>query len=153
MVEPQIVLFICTGNYYRSRYAELYFNARVPVGAGWRAESRGFAPDASNVGPIARSVLARLAAGSIAAPVEVRMPLSLTQNDLEQARYIVALDAAEHPPYVEHLFPHWRDQFRYWQVADLGFMSVEDALSGIERAVDTLIAELIADFPPSSPRP
>jgi protein-tyrosine phosphatase len=39
---PKLVLFLCTGNYYRSRYAEELFNhlARAE-GIGWRAFSRG----------------------------------------------------------------------------------------------------------------
>lgn len=36
------VLFLCTGNYDKSRFAEEYFNHRaILLGAGWRADSRG----------------------------------------------------------------------------------------------------------------
>jgi len=35
------VLFLCTGNYYRSRFAEILFNAvAAKEGLGWRADSR-----------------------------------------------------------------------------------------------------------------
>ena len=38
------LLFLCTGNYYRSRYAEELFNHRAaPAGLNWRAQSRGLA--------------------------------------------------------------------------------------------------------------
>ena len=36
------VLFLCSGNYYRSRFAEIFFNWLAPQqGLNWRAESRG----------------------------------------------------------------------------------------------------------------
>lgn len=39
------VLFLCTGNYYRSRFAEYLFNHLAEQQTlEWRAESLGFAP-------------------------------------------------------------------------------------------------------------
>ena len=49
------LLFVCTGNYYRSRFAEHLFNAlAAQAGLPWRAESRGLAIEfgAHNVGPM-----------------------------------------------------------------------------------------------------
>src|SRR5947199_205561 len=38
------VLFLCTGNYYRSRFAEVLFNSVAgKMGLTWRASSRGLA--------------------------------------------------------------------------------------------------------------
>jgi protein-tyrosine phosphatase len=38
------VLFLCTGNYYRSRFAEVLFNSVADrMGLPWRASSRGLA--------------------------------------------------------------------------------------------------------------
>jgi len=147
MSEPQVVLFVCTGNYYRSRYAELYFNGRVPPGASWLAESRGFAPTPRNPGAISPTVPARLAVAGLQMPSEVRMPLLLGEDDLRRASAIIALDADEHLPYVEALFPSWRDSFRYWRIADLGGMSIDEALSAIDRAVDRLLQELLPHSP------
>ena len=37
------VLFLCTGNYYRSRFAEALFDSvAVRMGLPWRASSRGW---------------------------------------------------------------------------------------------------------------
>jgi protein-tyrosine-phosphatase len=59
------VLFLCTGNYYRSRFAEVLFNSvagrmRLP----WQASSRGLALErgVNNVGPMAVSALTSLEA-------------------------------------------------------------------------------------------
>ncbi len=42
------VLFLCTGNYYRSRYAEEIFNHQAGLeGLGWHAFSRGVAENLS----------------------------------------------------------------------------------------------------------
>jgi protein-tyrosine-phosphatase len=38
------VLFLCTGNYYRSRFAEVLFNSVAgKLGLSWVASSRGLA--------------------------------------------------------------------------------------------------------------
>jgi protein-tyrosine phosphatase len=49
------LLFLCTGNYYRSRYAEELFNHGAGrAGLAWTAFSRGLAIErrAGNVGPL-----------------------------------------------------------------------------------------------------
>ena len=138
----RLTLFICTGNYYRSRYAELYFNATAPAGLGWRAISRGFDPSPFNPGPIADCVLQRLGARGLPLPAALSHPRRLTEADLYAAHRLIALDADEHRSYVEHWFPAWRDRIAYWRVPDLHLMPAEEALDLIERNVEALIEEL-----------
>ena len=57
------VLFLCTGNYYRSRFSEYLFNALAEKKGllSWRATSRGLKTwMADGQGPIARLTVERL---------------------------------------------------------------------------------------------
>ena len=59
-MSERVVLFLCTGNYYRSRFAECLFNAvAAKPGLPWRARSRGLALErgAGNVGPMAATAV------------------------------------------------------------------------------------------------
>ena len=59
------LLFLCTGNYYRSRFAELLFNAMAATHAlPWQAFSRGLALDkgVNNIGPMSPFALDALRA-------------------------------------------------------------------------------------------
>ena len=59
------VLFLCTGNYYRSRFAEILFNSVAgKMGLSWQASSRGLALErgVNNVGPMAASAIMALEA-------------------------------------------------------------------------------------------
>jgi protein-tyrosine phosphatase len=94
-----IVLFLCTGNYYRSRYAELLFNAWAPAHRlAWRADSRALALErgADNVGPISAAVLEACVGRGIALPQPLRFPLAVSEVDLRAARRVIALKEAEH---------------------------------------------------------
>jgi protein-tyrosine phosphatase len=97
----KIVLFLCTGNYYRSRFAEMMFNyfARQER-LDWEATSRGLALQfgVGNVGPISRHVLAGLTTRGIPLDRPARYPLPLDGSMLTRADHIVALKQDEHLP-------------------------------------------------------
>ena len=94
------VLFLCTGNYYRSRFAEILFNSLAEkMGLPWRAASRGLALErgVNNVGAMAVEALARLEVlGIRAGDAVTRLPVQVMADDLERADRIVALKQAEH---------------------------------------------------------
>ncbi|MBX3010110.1 MAG: low molecular weight phosphatase family protein [Caldilineaceae bacterium] len=139
------VLFLCTGNYYRSRFAELLFNHWANErGLAWEADSRALALElgVNNVGPISAYAVAGLQARSITLAEKLRFPQQVTADDLATASLVIALDRQEHQPYVAARIPTWADQIQYWEVADLHLMSAEDALQRIEEQVMTLLERL-----------
>jgi len=143
------VLFLCTGNYYRSRFVELFFNALASrSGLDWTANSRGIATEFGfrNIGPISPRVLKRLADQGIELEQDIRSPIELEECDLSRADLIIAMNEPEHQPYLEERFPQWASSVEYWHVPDLDLMSAEDALLEMERQVRALIERLLESF-------
>jgi protein-tyrosine phosphatase len=138
------LLFICSGNYYRSRFAEMLFNA-VASGSdlGWQAESRGIATQfAHGLGPISVHVLNALAARGIEVNGRSRHPIQLQEGDLAVANLIIAMKEAEHRAYLEENFSSWADKIEYWNVHDVDVAPVDETLSHIERELYALIQRL-----------
>ena len=139
------VLFLCSGNYYRSRFAEIFFNWHAEqLGVPWHAESRGLALDGRNAGPLSRYTASSLAAHGISWAEYLRSPLSVTEADFTAADRIIAVKEAEHRPIVEARFPAWRDLVEYWQVHDLDCATPNETLTHLEREVLGLLATLSA---------
>lgn len=153
------VLFLCTGNYYRSRFAEVLFNSvAAKMGLPWQAASRGLALErgVNNVGSMAASaVLALEKSGIQCAEAISRMPLSASPLDFDRADRIVALQKAEHLPLLHERFPDWALKAECWDVEDDA-----QALDLIEREVMALVARILGGgerqgppSPPDSPQP
>ncbi len=136
------VLFPCTGNYYRSRFAEILFNSVAgKMGLPWKASSRGLALErgVNNVGPMAVSAIAALEALGVRVPdATSRLPAQVTTHELEGAALIVALKQAEHRPLLQERFPAWAEKVEFWQVDD-----APEALGLIEREVMSLVARIL----------
>jgi protein-tyrosine phosphatase len=139
------VLFLCTGNYYRSRYAEELFNHQAKVvGLPWRAFSRGVAETSSpeNVGPISQFALQALQAKAIVPEGMARYPQPCSLADFDRAELVIALKEAEHRPYIERCFPELAGRVTYWHVDDIAFAHPSTALAMIEKHVDQLVSTL-----------
>lgn len=153
---PQTVLFLCTGNYYRSRYAEVFFNSvAARFGMGWKATSRALALETggSNVGPMAKSALEACKSQGIGSPADLkRAPTAVTEADLFAATRIVALSDAEHRPMVLERHPSWADKLEYWSLDD-----IPGILPSIEEEVNGLVARLLGggvrEIPAPKPKP
>src|SRR3954463_16514556 len=103
------LLFLWTGKYYRSRFAEILFSSVAGrMNLPWRASSRGLALErgVNNVGPMAVSAIQALEALGVRAGADcARPPAQVTAGDLEAADRIVALKQAEHLPLLRERFP------------------------------------------------
>jgi predicted translation initiation factor SUI1 len=136
------VLFLCTGNYYRSRFAEILFNSVAgKMGLAWQASSRGLALErgVNNVGPMAVEAITALEAlGVRAADAVTRLPAQVTTDDLERADRVVALKQAEHLPLLQERFPAWAEKVEFWHVDD-----APKVLGLIEQEVMGLVARIL----------
>ena len=144
---PQIrarLLFLCTGNYYRSRFAEILFNALAQEAElNWIADSRGIATERlkKNLGPILPHAVMGLETRGIV-PKVVRFPEQLREDDLRSADRIIALNEPEHRRLLEERFPWWADRVEYWQIKDVGLAPADIAMAQIEEQTKLLIWHL-----------
>ena len=142
MKEFQTVLFLCTGNFYRSRYAEAWFNFQAcGYGLHWRAESRGFRPHLATEG-LSHWAADRLDQSGIARSLTSTQPAKVTAEDLAESSLVIAMREAEHAPMVAKQFPKWTNRIRYWDICDIDETTPETALPQIESEVDKLVRNL-----------
>jgi protein-tyrosine phosphatase len=141
----QTILFLCTGNYYRSRFSEHLFNWMVlDQGIAWRGVSRGLALErgTNNVGAISTYAAEALTDRGIVISEHERLPQQAQDEDFRTADRIIALDELEHRPLIEERFPSWTQRVEYWLVHDIDQTSAEIALQTIANNLSQLIESL-----------
>jgi protein-tyrosine-phosphatase len=139
------ILFLCTGNYYRSRYAEEFFNHLARrSGLNWVADSRALAIEQgiSTVGPMAKQSLEALATDGVRAVAASRFPLQCIVEDLSKADIVIAVKEAEHRDLLTNRFSGWEDRVRYWHVHDLDRAESLEALGMLRSLVQALVRDL-----------
>lgn len=143
--KSKTVVFVCTGNYYRSRFSEYVFNSLAEKrGLQWRATSRGLQTWlADGLGPISPYAVERLTAMEVPFDGE-RFPIQLSEADLKTADLVVALKEAEHRAMMEKQFPDWAHQIEYWHVDDLDCASPEEALPTCQSCLAAFVERLAA---------
>ncbi|MGY3527469.1 protein-tyrosine phosphatase [Bradyrhizobium sp. USDA 4452] len=145
MMSMKRILFLCTGNYYRSRYAEELFN-HLARGENlpWRASSRGAAERGSpdNVGAMSVFADDRLRANGIVPEGAARYPQPCSLADFDGVDLVIALKEAEHRPLIERRFPEVADKVTYWHVHDIDVAQPAVALPMIDDLVRGLVSSL-----------
>lgn len=137
------ILFLCTGNYYRSRFAEILFNwAANRQGLNWLADSRGLRLEPLNPGPISRFTLDRLQELGVQVDQPIRSPIAVTAGDFQAAHHVVAVKEDEHRPMIASAFPEWLDRIEFWKVHDVDFATPEIALPQLQQNVAALVERL-----------
>lgn len=140
------ILFLCTGNYFRSRFAEMLFNHLAQrANLNWRAGSRGLDTSMNHllIGVISPATAAAVERLGILIN-EHRAPVECAECDLHSAQRVIALKEAEHRPLMSRRFPDWVDRIEYWHIHDVDRSPADVSLREIESRIIGLIAELCA---------
>jgi protein-tyrosine phosphatase len=136
--DGKTVLFICTANFFRSRYAEAYFNCL----ADWnksphRAVSAGISID-PNIGPISSYSLYRMVERGIDNKCMSLQAKKLYSGDVDAADVAVCVYKKEHKPMMELLYESVENQIIYWDIPDINEISPNQSLDLVEKSVDIL---------------
>jgi len=146
-------LFLCTGNYYRSRLAEeLLRGYAAAQGINLVSDSAGLGiiPNPINIGPIRCEVLDYLKRRGIYSGGVERFPKKCTKTDIRSADIIIGMNEPEHRCMVDEQFPGVAgNRTRYWHVSDMdedpGFISPDL----IDSNVRELLKEIDCLIPPA----
>ena len=139
-------LFLCTGNYYRSRFAEEYFNHfMTSLNKPHTADSLGIMREFEgngNVGPISKDTLAKLKALDIAPQGHERMPAYVYPDHFDRYDRVIAVSKSEHQPMLEEIWPGNNFALEFFDVEDLHIEGPETALPRLIKHLDKLIASI-----------
>ena len=143
---PRVALFLCSGNYFRSRFSEELFNHWAQrLSLPWQAESRGLVRDLSglrNVGKISPHTLKALSTRGIRPAGGNRWPTPVSREELEYADLVIALKEAEHRPMVDRHFPDLMEKIEFWQVDDIDVVPPSVGIRQAEQKLLELIHKL-----------
>lgn len=138
------LLFLCTGNYYRSRFAELYFRHLAGQRAiDWQVDSRGLRLSSNNVGPISPYTMAECRRLGVSLE-PLRFPVELTESDLARAALTIAVKETEHRPLIRARFGSWEKRIEFWEIHDLDGATPEQALPLLRQQVEQLFDRIVA---------
>ena len=144
MSEMSRILFLCTANYYRSRFSEMYFNHLAEAkGLAVRADSAALEMARwRSYNPGELSVHTVSALGELGVTIEqpYREPRQFDPQAHGGMR-LIALSETEHRPMVVRLFPEILQQVEFWQVADVDFETPEKAIAMMKESVERCIQE------------
>jgi protein-tyrosine phosphatase len=148
------VCFVCTGNYYRSRFAEATFNFMAKeCGEKYVAESRGLnisaadkvAADYGELSPYTKNKMEELDI-PISFTSSKRQPIS--KQDLKDFDIIVVMDRSEHFSMVKSFVGEDEDMilsaknFKYWAIKDVFDWKPEETLGAILANVNKFFNEI-----------
>ncbi|MCC6511188.1 MAG: low molecular weight phosphatase family protein [Pirellulaceae bacterium] len=135
------LLFLCSGNYYRSRYAEILFNHLArQQGVAWTADSRGFRLSPNNVGKISQHTAEACQRQQLAYDPD-RGPAVVMEADFQAADRVIAVKETEHRPMMRQRFPEWENKIEYWEIDDIDCATPDVALVKLAEKVQAVVSE------------
>jgi len=136
------LLFICTANYFRSRFAEAVFNHIASKRSlDWQAFSRGFIPEEAPEG-ISPHTWNGLKLVGVDPALVTKEKQKLKEEDLQNADMIIALKKTEHEPMMKAAFPEYSERVIYWDVDDIPICSPPEALLAIKSNIEELLKQI-----------
>ena len=137
------LLFLCTANFYRSRFAEAYFNHHARErGLDWCAESRGIIAGKIKEDAVSPYTLNALDQLGIPAEFGHKDRQQLSERDFRTAGTVIALDRDKHERMLFDLYPRWHGLVDYWSIPDVDHMPPTQALLALAERVDQLLDRL-----------
>ncbi len=139
------ILFLCTGNYYRSRFAEEYWNDRAERAAlGWWADSRGLAspPSLGNPGTMSADAVAELARLGVRVRGADRSPRAVLGEEFALFARVIALDGDEHRPMLARSHPAEVERVEYWDIGDVWKERPTEAMRRLVLRLERLLDEV-----------
>jgi len=137
------ILFVCTGNYYRSRFAEILFNSlSEKQQLNYHAFSKGLRLSKNNKGPISKHCIAFFDERYPEMTYDLRMPMPFDPGDFDYYDKIILMDRSEHAPMIDKLYPGKHPELEYWDIVDDYIRAPEEVLPILEKTVIELIDEL-----------
>ena len=144
MSEHKSILFLCTANYYRSRFSEMYFNHLAAAeGLAVRADSAALEMAkwrTYNPGELSVHTIKALGEMGVAIEKPYREPRQFDPGRSAGMR-LIALSEVEHRPMVTRLFPEVLPQVEFWKVEDVDFESPEKAIALMKESVERCIED------------
>lgn len=147
------VLFLCTGNYFRSRFSEQWFNycaIKRDLQLKLIASSAGLNvyDGNGNIGAMAKEAISALNARGVIINIDsLALPHQVSFAELESADVVVAVDSKAHRPMVCSKFPEWESKVVFWDVKDLGEDAwQQDPIQQLQTNVEGLIIELMLNI-------
>jgi protein-tyrosine phosphatase len=141
--KPKQVTFVCTGNYYRSRFAEALFNQKAhAANLNWHASSRGLNLVPWQLG-ISHYTKEELLKRGVSKDFWSSTPKKLTRGDITASDCIILMDETEHRRVFEKNFPQSDDsKIQYWHIPDSGQLKPALACARMSTEIDQLLESL-----------
>jgi protein-tyrosine phosphatase len=143
------VTFVCTGNYYRSRFAEALFNQKAQAAnLNWHASSRGLNLVPWQLG-ISHFTKEELVKRAVPKEFWSSTPKKLTKSDVAESDCIIFMDETEHRRLFEKKFPQSDEsKIQYWHIPDSGQLKPALACARMSTKIDQLLETLERDSRP-----